>query len=226
MLPRRICAVTPPSPYALGAPAPSSGGRVHQPGRHCRHLLSLLRRLAKVSGEARPEGRQPACAWGDVAWRRNPSRRVREAGWLPPPARRTGRERFPSSSSSISKAVSRTRQPSYHRLAVRYCTAVEALAGKGAPVEQCHRPLPHLLSRFRCGSRTETPPGSQLACAPGHVATRIRPTPGRPSLFPTPIPAPPSGGLTAFFPFVHRSATGLPRSVRLTRMGEVRSVRR
>ena len=156
----------------------------------------------------------------------NPSRRVREAGLLTPPALRTGRERFPSSSSSISKAVSRTRQPSYHRLAVRYCTAVEALAGKGAPVEQCHRPLPHLLSRFRCGSRTETPPGSQLACAPGHVATRIRPTPGRPSLFPTPIPAPPSGGLTAFFPFVHRSATGLPRSVRLTRMGEVRSVRR
>ena len=35
--------------------------------RHCRHLLSLLKRLAKVSGEARPDGRQRACAWGDVA---------------------------------------------------------------------------------------------------------------------------------------------------------------
>jgi hypothetical protein len=32
-------------------------------------------------------------------------RRVREAGLLPPPALRTGRESFPSSSSSISKAV-------------------------------------------------------------------------------------------------------------------------
>src|SRR5437879_4700575 len=60
--PRR--AVTPPSPYALGASAPSSGRRVHQPCRHCRHLLSLLRRLLKVSGDARPDGRLPACAWG------------------------------------------------------------------------------------------------------------------------------------------------------------------
>jgi len=32
-------------------------------------------------------------------------RRVREAGLLPPPALRTGRESFPSSGSSISKAV-------------------------------------------------------------------------------------------------------------------------
>src|SRR5437870_8949374 len=69
--PRR--AVTPPSPYALGASAPSSGWRVHQPCRHCRHLLSLLRRLLKVSGDARPDGRLPACAWGDVARGRNPS---------------------------------------------------------------------------------------------------------------------------------------------------------
>ncbi len=72
-MPRRIRAVTPPSPYALGAPAPSSGRRVHQQCRHCRPLLSLLRRLAKVSGEARPDGRQPACAWGDIARGRNPS---------------------------------------------------------------------------------------------------------------------------------------------------------
>ena len=35
--------------------------------RHCRHLLSLLERLAKVSGDARPDGRQLACAWSDIA---------------------------------------------------------------------------------------------------------------------------------------------------------------
>jgi hypothetical protein len=64
--------LAPPSPYALGAPAPSSGGRVHQQCRHCRHLLSLLRRLAKLSGDARPDGRLPAFAWGDVARGRNP----------------------------------------------------------------------------------------------------------------------------------------------------------
>src|SRR6266852_3983303 len=72
VLPRRICAVTPPSPYALRAPAPSSGGRVHQQCRHYRHLLSLLRRWAKLSGDARPDGRLPACAWGHVARGRNP----------------------------------------------------------------------------------------------------------------------------------------------------------
>ncbi len=72
-MPRRIPTVTPPSPYALGAPAPSSGGRVHQQCRHYRHLLSLLRRLAKLSGDARPDGRQPAFAWGHVAHGHNPS---------------------------------------------------------------------------------------------------------------------------------------------------------
>ena len=46
--------------------------------------------------------------------------RVREAGLLPPPALRTGRESFPSSGSSISKALCRTRQQSYHLLAARY----------------------------------------------------------------------------------------------------------
>src|SRR5712691_11129132 len=40
--------------------------------RHCRHLPSLLERLAKVSGDARPEGRLRACAWGDVACGLNP----------------------------------------------------------------------------------------------------------------------------------------------------------
>ena len=41
--------------------------------RHCRHLLSLLERLAKVSGDARPDGRQRAFARGDVARGLNPS---------------------------------------------------------------------------------------------------------------------------------------------------------
>ena len=135
--------------------------------------------------------------------------RVREAGLLPSPALRTGREGFPSSSSSISKARVRTRQQSYHLLAARYCTEVDALMGKGAPVELRHRHLQHLLYRCLGCSRAETPQGSQLAFAPGDVATRIRPTTGRPSLFPTPIPAPPSVGLTAFLPFVRKERYGL-----------------
>jgi hypothetical protein len=56
-------------------------------------------------------------------------------------------------------------------------------------VEQSHRHLQHLLYRFLCCSRTETPQGSRPAFASGDVATRIRPATGRPSLFPTPIPA-------------------------------------
>ena len=65
-----------------------------------------------------------------------------------------------------------------------------------------HRHLQHLLYRFLRGSRAETPQGSQLACASGDVATRIRPITGRPSLFPTPLPAPPSVGLAASLPRV------------------------
>ena len=72
--------------------------------------------------------------------------------------------------------------------------------GKVAPVEHVHRHLQHLLYRFLHGSRAETPQGSQPACASGDVATRIRPITGRPSLFPTPLPAPPLVGLTAFLP--------------------------
>src|SRR5438132_8786229 len=41
--------------------------------RHCRPLPSLLRRAAKVSGDARPEGRQRAFARGHVARGRTPS---------------------------------------------------------------------------------------------------------------------------------------------------------
>ena len=60
-----------------------------------------------------------------------------------------------------------------------------------------HRPL----SRFLKVSRSSTPQGSLPACASGNVATRIRPATGRPSLFPTPIPASPLVGLTTFLPF-------------------------
>jgi len=63
-----------------------------------------------------------------------------------------------------------------------------------------HRHLQHLLCRFFRRSRTGTPQGSQLAFASGNVATRIRPITRRHSLFPTPIPASPSVGLTAFLP--------------------------
>ena len=42
-------------------------GECTSPCRHCRHLPALLTRLAKLSGEARPDGRQRAFAQGDVA---------------------------------------------------------------------------------------------------------------------------------------------------------------
>ena len=95
--------------------------------------------------------------------------------------------------------------------------------GEGSTSGTSHRHSQHLLYRFLPGSRAETPQGSQPACASGDVATRIRPITGRPSLFPTPLPAPPSVGLTTSLPSLRRSDTGLPRSTRLTRMGEVLS---
>ena len=67
-------------------------------------------------------------------------------------------------------------------------------------MQQSHRHLQHLLCRFLRCSRAETPQGSRLAFAPGDVATRIRPVTGRPSLFPTPIPASPLVGLTVSLP--------------------------
>ena len=88
-------------------------------------------------------------------------------------------------------------------------TEVDALAGKVAPVERSHRHLQHLLYRFLGGSRAETPQGSQLACAPGHVTTRIRPATGRRSLFPTPLPAPPWVGLATFLPSFRKERYGL-----------------
>ena len=102
--------------------------------------------------------------------------------------------------------------------------------GEGSTSGTRHRHLQHLLYRFLRGSRAETPQGSLPACASGDVAhpgaTRIHPITGWPSLFPTPLPAPPSVGLAASLPVLRRSNTGLPRSARLTRMGEVLSVRR
>src|SRR5467141_1442837 len=76
--------------------------------------------------------------------------------------------------------------------------------GKVAPVAHVHRHLQHLLYRFLRASRAETPQGSLPACASGDVATRIRPATGRPSLFPTPIPASPLVGLTTFLPSQER----------------------
>src|SRR4029453_14792233 len=91
-------------------------------------------------------------------------------------------------------------------LAARYYTEVDALTGKVAPVAHVHRHLQHLLYRFLRGSRAETPQGSLPACASGDIAstpgaTRILPITRRPSLFPTPLPAPPLVGLLAFLPF-------------------------
>ena len=81
-------------------------------------------------------------------------------------------------------------------------------------MEQAHRHLQHLLCRFLRRSRAETPQGSLPACASSHVAcqtgaTRIRPITGRPSLFPTPIPAPLLVGLAAFLPFLRKERYGL-----------------
>jgi hypothetical protein len=76
-------------------------------------------------------------------------------------------------------------------------------------VEPSHRHLQLLLYRFLPGSRAETPQGSQPACASGDVATRIRPITGRPSLFPTPLPAPPSVGLTTSLPSFRKERYGL-----------------
>src|SRR5713101_8326858 len=99
-------------------------------------------------------------------------------------------------------------------LAARYWTSVDSLAGKVAPVERVHRHVQHLLCRFLWRSRAETPQGSLPACASGDVAdttgsTRIRLITRRPSLFPTPLPAPPSVGLTTFLPSLRKERYGL-----------------
>ncbi len=81
-------------------------------------------------------------------------------------------------------------------------------------MQQSHRHLQHLLCRFLRSSRAETPQGSLPACASSHVAdttgsTRIRLITRRPSLFPTPIPAPPLVGLAAFLPSFPKERYGL-----------------
>src|SRR5207302_3717294 len=55
-----------------GVPGPrASGERTSQCCHRC-HLPSLFQKLAKLSGDARPDGRLPACAWGDMARALNP----------------------------------------------------------------------------------------------------------------------------------------------------------
>src|SRR5215470_3831942 len=68
-----------------------------------------------------------------------------------------------------------------------------------------HRPL----DRFLKVSRSSTQQRSQPAFASGDVATRIPPTTGGHSLPLTPIPAPPSGSLTAFLPSLRKERYGL-----------------
>src|SRR5713101_648199 len=104
-------------------------------------------------------------------------------------------------------------------LAARYEPEVDALAGKVAPVEQVHRHVQHPLYRFFRCSRAETPQGSQPACASGTITTRIRPATGRHSLFPTPIPASPSVGLTASLPFLRKERYGLTTFHKVDRHG-------
>jgi hypothetical protein len=92
------------------------------------------------------------------------------------------------------------------------CTILDSSrcpCGEGSTSGTSHRHLQHLLYRFLRGSRAETPQGSLPACASGDVAdttgsTRIRLITRRPSLFPTPIPAPPLVGLAAFLPFLRQ----------------------
>jgi hypothetical protein len=91
--------------------------------------------------------------------------------------------------------------------------------GEGSTSGTSHRHLQHLLYRFLPGSRAETPQGSLPACASGHVATRIRPTTGRPSLFPTPLPAPPWVGLATFLPSFQKERYGLTTFHKVDRIG-------
>ena len=158
-------------------------------------------------------------------------RRVREAGLLPSPALRTGREGFPSSSSSISKARVRTRQQSYHLLAARYCTEVDALMGKGAPVERAT----DICNTFSTDSSVFLVPRHRREVCP--LSRRVM----LPRQLAQPVSAPLQDGIRFFPPpYPHgyrlalrlsslpcgRSDTGLPRSTRLTRTGEVLSIRR
>src|SRR5215467_10909789 len=111
---------------------------------------------------------------------------------------------FPSSSSSISKAVRRTRQQSYHLLAARYYREVDALMGKGAPVERataicntfCIDSFLVLVPRHR----REVCPLARRVMLPKPRAQPVStPLQGGLRFFP-PLPALPLVGLTAFLP--------------------------
>ena len=93
-------------------------------------------------------------------------------------------------------------------------------------MEQSHRHLQHLLYRFLGGSRAETPQGSQLACAPGDLQPVSVPLQDGLRFFPPPYPHRLQLALRLSYLSCERSDTGLPRSTRLTRTGEVLSVRR
>src|SRR5215467_13129915 len=96
---------------------------------------------------------------------------------------------------------------------IGYYRAVDALTGKGAPVERatvicntfCIASSLVLVPRHR----REVCPLARRVILPRAGATRIHPTPGRRSLFPTPLPASPSVGLTAFFPVLRQERYGL-----------------
>jgi hypothetical protein len=55
-----------------GVPGPWASGECTSQCCHCCHLPSLCQKLAKLSWDERPDGRLPACAWGDVARALNP----------------------------------------------------------------------------------------------------------------------------------------------------------
>ena len=57
--------------------------------------------------------------------------------------------------------------------------------------------------------RREVCPLARRVMLPKSGATRIHPTTGWPSLFPTPLPASPSVGLTAFLPVLRQERYGL-----------------
>src|SRR5215467_14970260 len=87
---------------------------------------------------------------------------------------------------------------------IGYYRAVDALTGKGAPVERatvicntfCIASSLVLVPRHR----REVCPLARRVILPESGATRIHPITGWRSLFPTPLPAPPSVGLAASLP--------------------------
>ena len=116
-------------------------------------------------------------------------------------------------------------------LAARYETEVDALTGKVAPVQQSHRHLQHLLGRFSVflvsRHRREVCPLVRRVMLPIQLAqpVSISLQDGL-RFFPPPYPHRRWSALRLPSLSCERSDTGLPRSPRLTGMGEVRSMRR